>query len=86
MSEQLMPQADFGLTYIFNNEVWGGITYRTGSAIIANVGVQYQNIFLGYSFDFTMQEIQSVTYGTHEITIALKYGDSRRRYRWLDRY
>lgn len=86
MSEQIKPQADIGLTYIFNQELWGGVTYRTGGAIIANLGVQYQNLFFGYSFDFTMQEIQSVTYGTHEITIAVKYGDSRRRYRWLDRY
>jgi type IX secretion system PorP/SprF family membrane protein len=86
MSEQINPQADIGLTYIFNQELWGGITYRTGGAVIANLGVQYQNLFFGYSFDFTMQEIQNVTYGTHEITIAMKYGDSRRRYRWLDRY
>jgi type IX secretion system PorP/SprF family membrane protein len=86
MSEQVKPQADIGLTYIFRQEFWGGLTYRTGGAIIANLGVQYQSLFFGYSFDFTMQEIQSVTYGTHEITIAMKYGDSRRRYRWLDRY
>jgi hypothetical protein len=81
-----MPQADIGLTYIFKQEFWGGLAYRTGGAIIANMGFQYQRMFFGYSFDYTMQEIQSVTYGTHEITIALKYGDSRRRYRWLDRY
>ncbi len=86
MSEQLMPQADIGLTYIFKQEFWGGLAYRTGGAIIANIGFQYQRMFFGYSFDYTMQEIQRVTYGTHEITIALKYGDSRRRYRWLDRY
>jgi len=86
MSEQLMPQADIGLTYIFKQEFWTGLTYRTGGAVIANFGMQYQKLFFGYSFDFTLQELQRVTYGTHEITIALKYGDSRRRYRWLDRY
>jgi hypothetical protein len=54
--------------------------------LIANVGVKYQNLFLGYAFDFTLQEIQRITYGTHEITLALKFGDNARRYRWLDRY
>jgi type IX secretion system PorP/SprF family membrane protein len=86
MSEQLKPQADVGATYIYNQGFWAGLAYRTSGALIANVGVKYQNIFFGYAFDFTMQEIQRITYGTHEITVALKFGDNSRRYRWLDRY
>lgn len=86
MSEQLKPQADIGLTYIYKQAFWTGLAYRTSGAIIANVGVKYQNLFFGYAFDFTLQEIQRLTYGTHEITIAVKFGDSSRKYRWLDRY
>jgi len=41
---------------------------------------------MGYAFDFTLQEIQRITYGTHEITLAVKLGESARKYRWLDRY
>jgi len=86
MSEQLKPQADIGVTYIYDNDFWAGLAFRTSGAIIANVGVKYENIFIGYAFDFTLQEIQRITYGTHEITFALKFGDNNRRYRWLDRY
>jgi type IX secretion system PorP/SprF family membrane protein len=86
MSEQLKPQVDIGATYIYNQGFWAGLAYRTSGALIANVGVKYQNIFFGYAFDFTMQEIQRITYGTHELTVALKFGDNSRRYRWLDRY
>lgn len=86
MSEQLKPQADIGLTYIYNQKLWAGLTYRTSHAIIANFGVKYQNLFFGYAFDFTLSEIQRITYGTHELTMALKFGDSARKYRWLDRY
>ncbi len=86
MSEQFKPQADIGLTYIYDQSFWGGLSYRTSGAIIANLGVKYQNLFIGYAFDFTLQEIQRITYGTHEITLAVKFGDSARRYRWLDRY
>lgn len=86
MSEQLKPMADIGATYIYNQGFWAGLSYRTSGAIIANVGVKYQNIFFGYAFDFTLQEIQRITYGTHELTVALKFGDNTRRYRWLDRY
>jgi type IX secretion system PorP/SprF family membrane protein len=86
MSEQLKPQVDVGATYIYNQGFWAGLAYRTSGALIANVGVKYQNIYFGYAFDFTMQEIQRITYGTHELTVALKFGDNARRYRWLDRY
>lgn len=86
MSEQVRPVADIGLSCNFDQSLWGGLAYRTSGAVIANFGVRYSNIYLGYSFDFTMQEIQRVTYGTHEITAALKFGDTARKYRWLDRY
>ncbi len=86
MSEQIKPQADVGATYIYNQGFWVGLAYRTSGALIANVGVKFQNMFFGYAYDYTLQEIQSITYGTHEITVALKFGDNSRRYRWLDRY
>ena len=86
MSEQLKPQADIGLTYIYDQGFWAGLAYRTSGALIANIGVKYQNIFFGYAFDYTLQEIQRITYGTHEITVAVKFGDNSRKYRWLDRY
>jgi type IX secretion system PorP/SprF family membrane protein len=86
MSGQLKPQADISLTYIYNKAFWAGLAYRTCGALITNIGVKYENFFIGYAFDFTLQEIQRVTFGTHEITVALKFGDSARRYRWLDRY
>ena len=86
MSEQLKPQADIGLTYILNQALWAGMSFRTSGALIANVGVKYENLWFGYSFDFTLQEIQRITYGTHELTIAIRFGDNSRRYRWLDRY
>jgi type IX secretion system PorP/SprF family membrane protein len=86
MSEQFKPQVDIGATYIYNSGFWAGLAYRTSGALIANIGVKYQNMFFGYAYDYTMQEIQTITYGTHEITLAVKFGDNSRRYRWLDRY
>lgn len=86
MSEQLKPQADIGATYIFNEDFWTGLAFRTSGAIITTVGVKYQNLYIGYAFDFTLQEIQRVTYGTHELNFAIKFGDNKRKYRWLDRY
>jgi type IX secretion system PorP/SprF family membrane protein len=93
ISEQLRPQADLGVTYIYDQKLWAGLTYRTGGGFIANIRFRYipdhslkTAVFIGYALDFTLNEIQRVTYGTHELTIALKFGDSQKRYRWLDRY
>jgi type IX secretion system PorP/SprF family membrane protein len=86
MSEQVKPLADIGLTYIHNQDFWAGLAFRTSGAVIANVGVKYQKMYFGYAVDFTLQEIQRITYGTHEITIAFKFGNNSRKYRWLDRY
>jgi type IX secretion system PorP/SprF family membrane protein len=86
MSEQIKPVADIGLTYIYDQKIWAGLSYRTSKAIVGNFGVTYTNMYIGYAFDFTLQEIQRVTYGTHEFTVAVRFGDSARKYRWLDRY
>jgi type IX secretion system PorP/SprF family membrane protein len=85
-SEQMMSQADIGITYMYHNIFWAGMSYRTTKAIITTFGLNYNNLFIGYAFDFTLQEIQRVTYGTHELSVAIKFGDSARKYRWLDRY
>jgi len=86
MSEQTKPMADLGVNYIYDQKIWAGISYRTSNALVANIGVRYTNLFIGYSFDFTLSEIQRVTFGTHELAVAVKFGDSARKYRWLDRY
>jgi type IX secretion system PorP/SprF family membrane protein len=86
MSEQVKPMADVGITYIYDQKIWAGLSYRTSKAVIVNFGIKYTNLYMGYSFDFTLSELQRVTYGTHELTVAIKFGDSARKYRWLDRY
>lgn len=86
ISDLLNPQADIGLTYVYDQKVWAGVTYRTGSALIANVGLTKDKYFFGYSFDYTFQPIQRSTYGSHEFVVAIRFGASSRRYRWLDRY
>jgi type IX secretion system PorP/SprF family membrane protein len=87
MSAQLRPQADIGLTYVYDKKIWGGLAYRlSGGAIIANIGVTYEKFFFGYSYDYTMQAIQKATYGSHEFVVAIKFGEGDRKFRWLDRY
>jgi type IX secretion system PorP/SprF family membrane protein len=93
ISEQIRPQADFGFNYIYDQAFWAGLAYRTGGALISTIRfkfilsrVKMTSVYIGYAFDFTLNKIQRVTYGTHEMTLALKFGDSAKRFRWLDRF
>jgi type IX secretion system PorP/SprF family membrane protein len=93
ISEQLIPQADIGVNCVYDQKLWAGLAYRTGGGLITYIRLRYipdhskwTALYFGYAIDFTLNEIQTVTYGTHELTIALKFGDSLRKYRWLDRY
>lgn len=98
MSEQLMPQADIGFNYNYAQSIWAGVDYRTGGgggggSIVANIGFRYVTsrvyltaLYFGYSYDYTLNEIQRASHGSHELTIAFKIGDSSKRFRWLDRF
>jgi len=86
MSEQLKPQFDIGIRYTFLDDFWGGLTFRSANTIITSIGTRWNDMYFGYAFDYSFNEIQNYTFGSHEIIVAIKIGSSTRRYRWLDRY
>jgi type IX secretion system PorP/SprF family membrane protein len=89
MSQLLKPQMDLGVTYIFDNfknSFWVGLSYRTINAMVIGVGVRADHLHIGYAFDLSFSRLQKLTYGTHEISLAFKFGAPQKRYRWLNRY
>jgi len=93
MSEQIRPQADVRFTYVYDQSIWAGIAYRTGGMVITNFRLKYvaskvkmTTFFFGYAFDLNLNKIQKATYGSHELSIAVKFGDTSKRFRWIDRY
>lgn len=79
-------QADLTGRVYYKEDYWLGLSYRTGDAVIMMAGLKIDRFYLGYAFDFTLSEIRSYTYGTHELTLLARFGDSPRRYRWINRY
>ncbi len=88
-SEAWQFQLDLtGKFYLFE-DYWAGLSYRTGAqagALIIMGGLRVDKFFFGYSFDYTLSSIQRHSFGSHEFMIAMKLGDSARRYKWLIRY
>jgi len=79
-------QTDVTLKGYYKRDYWLGFSYRTGNAFITMVGVKVDRLYFGYAFDYSLNDIQRISYGSHEIMIGLKFGDNSRRYRWLNRF
>jgi type IX secretion system PorP/SprF family membrane protein len=77
-------QADITTRLYFKNDYWAGVSYRSSDAIIAMLGLKYDRFYFAYAFDFIMTDIRSQSIGSHELTFAVKFGESPRRYRWIN--
>ena len=85
-SEVWSFQADItGKMYIYD-DYWAGLSFRTGGALIIMGGLRIDKFYFGYAFDYTLSSIQRHSFGSHEFILAVKLGDSARRYKWLIRY
>lgn len=79
-------QGDLGVKVFFDQSYWGGLTFRTGSALIISAGISIDRYVFGYAFDYSLSSIMKHTYGTHEFMFALRWGDTNsKKFRWLNR-
>ena len=89
ISEMWTPQMDLTAKCYIYEDYWAGLSYRTGAeagAIIIMGGLRVDKFYFGYSFDYTLSSIMRHSFGSHEFMLAVKLGDSARRYKWLIRY
>lgn len=100
VSENAVAQLDANLKLYVKENYWAGISYRTGSyssistestsgrgsSLIIMGGARVDKFLLGYAFDYSFSSISARSIGSHELMFAVRFGDSARRYRWLNRY
>jgi type IX secretion system PorP/SprF family membrane protein len=79
-------QMDLTARMYYKEDYWAGISYRTNDALIAMLGLKYDRFYFAYAFDFTLTDIRKQSYGSHELSFAVKFGESARRYRWINAY
>ena len=79
-------QMDLTTRVYYREDYWAGISYRTKDAIIAMVGLRYDKFYFAYAFDIALTDIRKQTMGTHELSLAVKFGENARRYRWLNSF
>ncbi|MFO7755309.1 MAG: type IX secretion system membrane protein PorP/SprF [Bacteroidales bacterium] len=87
-SDMILKSAQMDLTtrIYYREDYWAGISYRTQDALIMLLGFTYDRFYFAYAFDFALTDIRNHSFGSHELSFAVKFGDNARRYRWLNQY
>lgn len=68
VGEGLTSTFDVNLTGVYNNKLWGGVTYRLQDAIGAMIGYQFTPAFRGgYSYDIATSNLSGQGGGSHEV-------------------
>lgn len=69
-----IQQFDFNADLNYNDFLYGGLGYRTGSGIVGRLGVNIRKLFfIGYSYEIPMQNIATYGAGSHEFALGLKF-------------
>src|SRR5690606_35628012 len=69
----ITPQGSIMLKATYDHKYWAGLSYRTQDALGISLGLVIKNRFhIGYSFDYTLGEIQGYNYGSHEIMLSFQ--------------
>ena len=79
-------QMDITSRVYYKEDYWAGISYRTGDALIMMLGLKYERFIFAYAVDFTLTDLRKQSFGTHELTLAVRFGESARRYRWINAF
>jgi type IX secretion system PorP/SprF family membrane protein len=79
-------QMDLTTRVYYKEDYWAGLSWRTNDAIILLLGLKYDRFYIAYALDFTLTDIRKHSILTNELTLAVKFGESARRYRWINAY
>jgi len=77
---QLYQQLDVGINWtrgpLMLGFAWRGLPPDGIDALIVTIGLSYNNIGFGYSYDYTVSKLgHSVTAGSHEITLSISFNE-----------
>jgi type IX secretion system PorP/SprF family membrane protein len=69
-SDGVVTDLDLNLTVTYNKKIWGGVSYRTGEAIIGMIGLELiENLKVGFAYDFATSALTKYSSGSSEILL-----------------
>ena len=72
-------QADINVRMTYNKMVSFGLSYRTGDALVVQLGYQSQNFLVGYAYDITLSDVRTASSGSHEIMMIYTFDNFLRK-------
>lgn len=67
-------EVDATLSALFREFIWGGLAWRSGDAVSLLLGLQINpNLRVGYSYDYTLTQLQKFNSGSHEICVGYDF-------------
>jgi type IX secretion system PorP/SprF family membrane protein len=65
---------DIGTKMVYNNNVWGGLSYRHEDALVGFFGLRlFENAMLSYSYDWSLTRFSNQQSGSHEIILGYRF-------------
>lgn len=66
-------QTDIQMVLSFQDMVSLGLTYRSGNAMVFQLGYRNDRISLGYAYDLGLSDISNISSGSHEILLSYSF-------------
>jgi len=77
-------QIDLNTRVYYKKDYWAGFSYRTDKTIVVMAGLFVNKAYFGYAYDASLGSVKNYSYGSHEIMLGVRFGESSsRRFRWI---
>lgn len=85
-TDAVSTQADANMTLLYNNTIWGGVSYRIDDSVILMAGLNItEELKFGYSYDITTSAINIVSKGSHELMIRYCFKIRNNKQNYMNR-
>lgn len=66
-------QYDLNAKLHYKEFIWGGVSYRNQESVIPMIGINYNQISIGFAYDFTLSNLRTHTSGSMEVFFAFNF-------------
>ena len=72
-------QYDANVVVDFKKLGWIGLTYHSNYAFSSSLGFRFQNMIIGYVYDYPLGDLNQFTKGSHEFILGYRFGDQNKK-------
>jgi len=74
-TEKGNSRLDINARVIWDQNYWLGVSYRTQKAVIAMLGLKFENLIIAYCYEQELSDIRSYNFNSHQIMAGIRIGE-----------